>query len=454
MEPFGRLHVFLVKVAFPSRWDRVGGARPAVESIGLLGLALMALTLGLGNTGQSIGMVVLFIASLGTWPHLWSGLKKDWVARAVLIGFCLVLLRTIWAVWEMPALAADRWDSARSVSRMLAFPLACWWLGGSLRSIKSIGILVLAGAVINIVYYGNWTHVDLLSLSQRRWFGGDPRMEGLLDASILAGMIAFARNWWGASSNRLAFVTRVALWLVFFLLMLWALIAVQANAAWLAGIVAGLLLFGRFVRRAFQQDTECGAQLMRVTVLALVLGAGALLTAFGNTLGNRLLEAGETSALLFRGEVDKVEIPSIAGRAYMLDVGWNAWLRRPLFGWGPGIGRFLIYRSDVPQAYKGSSELHNNYLDVLMQFGVIGALLFFGFWLRLITRFAARVRAGRIPADAGGFVLAISLMFFIVNITDTYIAFQFGWFYMAFLCALLHSPLMRSATETEQAIAA
>jgi len=452
MEPLGRLHVFLAEKVFPTRWDRVGGARPAVETIGLLGFALMALALGLGNTGQSIGMAVLFIASLGAWPHLWSGLKKDWVARAVLIGFCLVMLRTSWAVLEMPALAADRWDSARSISRMLTFPLACWWLGGSLRSIKSMVILVLAGAVINIVYYGNWTYVDLLSLSQRRSFGGDARMEGLLEASILAGMIAFARNWWGASSNRPAFVARVALWLFFFLLMLWALIVVQANAAWVAGIVAGLLFFGWFVRRAFQQGKDSGAQLMRVMVLALLLGAGALLVAFGDTLGNRVLDLRETSALLFRGEVEKVESPSIAGRAYMLDVGWNAWLRRPLFGWGPGIGRFLVYRSDVPKAYKGSSELHNNYLDVLMQFGVVGALLFFGFWLRLITRFAARVRAGRIPADVGGFVLAISLMFFIVNITDTYIAFQFGWFYMAFLCALLHSPLMRSATETEQAI--
>src|SRR5680860_1926582 len=120
-----------------STQSRSSAASDVYKRQGLLGLALMALTLGLGNTGQSIGMVVLFIASLGTWPHLWSGLKKDWVARAVLIGFCLVLLRTIWAVWEMPALAADRWDSARSVSRMLAFPLACWWLGGSLRSIKS-----------------------------------------------------------------------------------------------------------------------------------------------------------------------------------------------------------------------------------------------------------------------------------------------------------------------------
>ncbi|MGH8500892.1 MAG: O-antigen ligase family protein [Gammaproteobacteria bacterium] len=438
-----KLHAFLAQAGFPARWDRVGGARPAVESLGLLGLALMALSLGLGNTGQSIGMGLLFIASLCAWRHLWSGLKEDWVARAVVAGFCLVLLRTLWAALEMPGLAAEHWDRARVISRVLAFPLACWWLGGSLRSVKSVCILVLAGAVINIVYYGNWARVDSLALTQRLWFGGDPRMEGLLHASILAGMIAFARSWWGHPASRLAFFARVMLWLALYLLMVWALIAVQARAAWIATALTGLLFFGWFVWNTLRSRGGRRPRFEFALACVLLAGTGIMLAAFANTIGHRLLEDHGEFAISIDGEVTHVEDLSVATRIYLAQAGWHGWLRKPLFGWGPGSGRYYIAHADIPAGFRGFSDFHNNYLDMLMRFGVVGMILFGAFWGVLITRFVVGLRAGKMPASLGGFGISICLIFFVVNFTDTYIDFQFGWYYMLLLCALLHSPLMR-----------
>jgi O-antigen ligase len=429
---------------FPTRWERVG-ARPIVETMGLLGLALMAISLGISNTGQSIGMALMIIASVLAWRRLWVGLKEDWVARFVLIWFCLVVLRMLWAIWEMPELMPSHVDFTRVVARIFMFPLTCWWLGGEDRALRSVCVLVLCGAIANIFYYGDWTQLDSLSVSQRLWFGGDPRLEGLLYVSILAGMIAFARPWWGRASNKPIFLVRLLLWLMLYLLVLWALVAVQARAAWIAGTITGVIFLGRSVHAALRSRSGGGMRRGLALALILLVGTSTVLTAFADRISYRLWQQHETYELLLQGDLDEIQDPSIATRAYLIGVGWSAWLERPLVGWGPGISKHLIAQADIPPVFRGNSELHNNYLDVLVRFGVIGALLFFGFWLRLLLRYAQNLRAGEIPADMGGFVLSLSLMFFIVNFTDTYIDFQFGWFYMMFLCALLHNPLMRPA---------
>jgi O-antigen ligase len=438
-----RLHRFLTESVFPSHWDRTGGAGPTIESIGLLGLALMAFALGLGNTPQSIGMALLILASLAAWPTLWRGLRMDWVARLALIWFCYVLLRTGWVVWEMPELASMQWDRVRSVARILLFPVACWWLGGARRSLLSICILVLMGAAVGIFYYGDSSSVVLPNGSRRLLFGGDPRLHGLLYASILAGMIAFARAWWGPYTNKPIFFFRLLLWTITYLLLLWALIAVQARAAWFAGAITGLLFLAWFSRKMLRSHASGNQRLELAIALAVLMGTGAVLATFADKISHRVLEEHGTYALLLRGDVEKIEDPSLATRIYMFGVGWRAWLDRPLFGWGAGTSKYLISHADIPKRFHTYRELHNNYLEMLARFGIIGALLFFALWYQVVVPFARCWRAGSIPNDLGAFGISVSMIFFIVNLTDTYIDFQFGWIYMLFLCALLHSPLMQ-----------
>lgn len=447
MGALSQLHAFLSTAAFPARWDRVGGARPIVEIIGLLGIAVMAFTLALGNTGQSIGMGSLILASLLTWPRLWRELRTDWVARMVLLWFGYVLLRTFWAIGEMPELASEHLDQMRSMARVLLFPLACWWLGGTRRSIISLCMLVMAGAVVGIWYYGYWSDAASPVNRPRLTFGGDPRMEGLLYVSILAGMLAFVRPWCGPYANRSTFFTRALLWLLLYLLVLWALIAVEARAAWLAGVLTGLIFLAWFVGRTIRRRAAGARRRALASVLILLVGTSVIPAIFVDTITDRMLEENANYRLFIDGEVREIEDKSLASRLYTGGVGWRAWLERPFFGWGPGSSRFLVLRADIPSEFQGSSDLHNNYLDVLVRFGLVGALLFFGFWFWLVVRFARGLRAGKIPGDLSRFVLSVSLIFFMVNFTDTYIEFQFGWFYMVLLCAMLHSYSMRPASE-------
>ncbi len=63
---------------------------------------------------------------------------------------------------------------------------------------------------------------------------------------------------------------------------------------------------------------------------------------------------------------------------------------RPLFGWGTGSMKYLLYNEDI--AHKAGLEkpiaefnhFHNQYLDEIVQFGLIGSLPFFGLFAYLI----------------------------------------------------------------------
>jgi O-antigen ligase len=89
--------------------------------------------------------------------------------------------------------------------------------------------------------------------------------------------------------------------------------------------------------------------------------------------------------------------------------GVEQWLQRPWLGWGPGTSRSLIVGSGEVGLWNPEDgvlkHLHNSYLEMLVQLGVVG----FGLWMSMIVILlwgtVAAMRAGRMSQDLGWFIL-------------------------------------------------
>jgi O-antigen ligase len=94
--------------------------------------------------------------------------------------------------------------------------------------------------------------------------------------------------------------------------------------------------------------------------------------------------------------------------------GLESWLQRPWFGWGPGSSRHLMRESGAPGVFDQDGvvlkHLHNSYLELLSQFGLLGL----GFWLSLAVALVWSVNAsrtrGELSPDLASFLI-LSLLY-------------------------------------------
>lgn len=99
---------------------------------------------------------------------------------------------------------------------------------------------------------------------------------------------------------------------------------------------------------------------------------------------------------------------------YRLDVqrfGFEQWLKRPVFGWGPRTSKYLIEHSGRPELLhpvkRGViwiSHLHNTYLEILVAFGLCGAVILMAAVALLVDSVRHGRRAGCISPDLALFL--------------------------------------------------
>jgi putative inorganic carbon (hco3(-)) transporter len=150
-----------------------------------------------------------------------------------------------------------------------------------------------------------------------------------------------------------------------------AILATMTRAVWLsfAGSVLAVMLFSK-------NRAVCRMCMVLILAAGVAIGMVASLTDIGETLSERLQE---------RGPVDY--------RAAVYAGGWQMFLERPLTGWG-----FHEMPDTLPHYVSGYKEKvlypHNTYLELLVELGIVGLILYL--WLMWELW---RMGRGAIPAN-------------------------------------------------------
>jgi O-antigen ligase len=365
-----------------------------------------------------------YVATVALAVCAWIGDRGTRLSGVPAPGARLAAALLLWAgfAWTLSRYGEPGWEYLQSFAKAAGLLALAAMLVDTPARLRA-AVLAMAGAGMVsalIVYVDTWTGTRLVSTAEAAataQFGGIARSAGgsdenpttaaqmlLVSTALLLGLFAAlpkARTVAGAA----------------IVLCLGALGLMAARSAVL-GLLPALILFLWVLRR------ERSFPLILLGVLAL--GVGALL------LSPALLDRVVALA-------DWGRDPTLFRRTTYLAVGFDLLLKSPIWGIGPGnfpyyfVGdeyRFLPGRTPVMR------ELHNTYLDVAVELGLIGFALFAG----LVGAALGQVRkafaaVGSVRADALALILALIALlvasFFMPNKDMRYLWLLLG---LAFQC--------------------
>jgi O-antigen ligase len=184
-----------------------------------------------------------------------------------------------------------------------------------------------------------------------------------------------------------------------------AIVATKTRAVWLsfAGSILWLMFFS---------PSRC----LRRTCLCLVLGGGLVLIAvlsFGDShmpLRDRLEESGPVSF-----------------RMAVYQAGWEMFLKKPLSGWG-GLAMQTELSNRITDFHQEQFFFHNTYLEILVQYGVVGLALYA--WVivdlfRLGRKRCLRSLAGTFPDAQFRSLWPLIVVVYLVNASFVVMNYQF-----------------------------
>ena len=407
---------------------------PLAEWIGLAGLYLFLFFAWESNGRARGAYIVLLIGCLAS-RRFWRDIKASPVFWVLLLFAGYLVVRGTLAILQQPGLAHYHLQDGYRFLLLGGFVPVAWLLRGNRRRIHLALVVALLG-----FWFGRMEHFPWSSLGSgepwwtvREKFGLPSEIGfGLYTASATLGLLLFApriRSWARTRSRRLL---AWPLWALSLALCLQGVVIAQSRGVWLALLLvaAGLGIANIRHLRALGWRRNLGLALALAGALALFLHFNY------RTIEIRLtLESGTVQNLLegklgaVRGVDSGGNIDSVGIRYHMLRFGYRHWMRNPLFGLGPGISKPLIKKRWPYE--KTFNHLHNNYLELLLRFGIVGLGLVFAM-LALILRGAHRaVREGRMDRDLFRYLvasLALVLMISLFSFRMLHVDWRFFWF--------------------------
>lgn len=384
-----------------------------IERLRRLGLDVTALALFSAPAGVSVGLALMLLAFV-----LVLFRRPGWpVSAGVLLAVGFAVYAMVEGVFgSYPGgTYGMRLEAAAQWAQLMLFVPVAYLLGGDQPRVLRLTGLALIGLVVGALWRLDWallitdpgTFVQL-----RPGFGFPANVFALFSGTALIGLVILRQRCWAVGGPR---ALRLGLWWLVSLAVAQGFLLTLSRGAWLAlALTAAVGLVSALRRSGWRAPPR----------FALVLAAGcvALLLLYSAPMAERLAWEWDTVRGMIAGEIDYAADSPLSQRWHAQRFGLAAWLQHPWLGWGPGASRALLAASDDPAVllagYGPMEHLHNTYLELLVQLGLLGLTLWLGLSLLLLRSVLKGRAAGRIDADVARF-LALSLLYLMLwNLFD------------------------------------
>jgi O-antigen ligase len=187
----------------------------------------------------------------------------------------------------------------------------------------------------------------------------------------------------------------------------------QSRSVWL-GLLPVLFVLAIATLRALllQSGGRLGSRI-KIGIFVMVLLIASLGHLSAGVVKDRLTQEQATIQSLAVFEFDDVERGSIGYRVQLWMNAGGFILEKPFFGWGPGSASVLI--EDIPDL-PDFPHFHNLYLQLLVEIGIVGCLIFSGLLGSLVVALRRAYRREQVSREfvrffgaSGAYLLLISL---------------------------------------------
>ncbi len=418
-------------MSISSPWDE------QLDRIGLFGVHLFALFALFGTAVASVGLALFLLAFLLRFRG-WRLLGRDPVAILCLL-FALYLglhMLVFYPIMPLGTAARDMVETGADWAKLTLLVPFAYWVGGDPNRTRRLLLLLLLGFTVGFLHKIDWDTFDA-TFFQTRFHNYLPASAfGMLAGLGTLGLITLRARFRGDSGSWFVCWTRMLLWGLLLAIAAEGLVLSHSRGAWLAFLIAALFLW--LVPRESDRDAHAGrggriaAPLVFGTLLVL------LVVAHWDRVQGRLYTGTLAVMQILDGNLDKVKPSPISSRLRVWRYGFEEWQQSPWFGLGASTSRHHIATSNRPalmtEDQQWLSHLHNTYLEILYQLGLVGLILLTALIWVLARGVVAEHRAGRIPRDLYRFLLATLIFVLVWNLFE-YRAVRHDWRFFWIICA-------------------
>ena len=332
--------------------------------------------------------------------------------------------------WSLARLAEPGWvedaPQLEKLARLFIFVPLAWFLKDSTKRVFLFWSLAALMLLLSPWLSGNgWQEL------QQGWQGRRIDLD-LRNAQHTALFFGFATLGLFAFLPRLYRWQPLSLivWLPAVSLCLFMLFASQTRAAWLAIVAAVIVALIYFVYTLIKGQQTVKKHWLIMALVASVVALIALEQTLWPKIEQRFAQGGnsEVAVQMLHGNFENIPYNSWGIRANTWIAGFEHIAERPLTGWGGQGQKIAIKRTEwLPEHIRNEfGHMHNIYIALLLQYGVIG-LLFYLLWVGwMLTTVLKAVAHQRLNQDVGYFALAGIGFWSVISMAESYLFFWTG----------------------------
>jgi O-antigen ligase len=395
-----------------------------IEGVGVIGLFIFAFGIFFKDRTANSGILIMGIAFILIFRPMGKSLIRDPLLIFGSFFFLFVSIQAFRAI-----ITFDGYQ-VMIVNRMFLYGcvfllifIVSFWLHQAKEKRDWLLFTFLAGFLAQIIRKGEWVNfMEVASLYwtgvKRAGFGSPVNRFGLWSAIVLLACALFHKRLWGCSGKNPWCGMRVIFWLFMCAVSAMGTVFSQSRGVWLAAaIVIPLSVF--YLLYITKQ-----LRFKAIALLAIIAISFALLTNLPEIIERRVFSGEEDYKEVIQGSIDfqaktvSDNIKAISERLIIYKYFLEKWKERPLIGYGPGVSEILLKRANNEYGQISRyNHFHNIALDILIQLGCVGLVLYAGGFYIVIRQLIRGRQRGQVELDyylfvAAGFTLfAITAQF-------------------------------------------
>lgn len=365
---------FMILLAFAfSRSSSYEFGKTALEIVGCLGLLCIY---KYGKAANSAPLFILVLLSILVQSIPWA---------------LSHLTHPEWAVKNLEVDYLTRW--------FIFIPLA-WWVAQYKHGIWLLYLAAAASILLSpwLAGYGTQEIIDGLQGKRVDFNLENAQHTSLFFGIVALGLICFTPRIYRTKKYLVLFSTSAIA------LSLCAVLISASRQSWLALLVTFAVFTLFFIIKLYKSSLHPNTT--KAIVLLLTLCAGLVYTvAKSDYVLNRVMTEKTAISKILSTDFDNVPYSSFGIRLHSWVAATDFIEEKPTFGWGSNGMTLVIKKTEwLPDfVRKQFGHLHNSYIEIVVNFGIIGLIFYLSAWVYLTKKVLQHIRNKELPADIGYF---------------------------------------------------